>query len=147
MNIEIKKNLTNVTELLDALWEGGYDTAKELIDNGYEGTLYNLIEWRFPNGGEIGEVNDFLWFTDDQTWVNFGVSYYLEMNFPENTPMSLEKMLEKLEDNCVYAEFFDGEQEEEQKEYDLVSIENKQLVTTCNISYNKVTNEYTLNFE
>ena len=147
MNIEIKKNLTNVTELLDELWEGGYDTAKGIIDNGDEDVLYDLIESRFPNGGTIQDVNDLLWFTEDQEWIDMGVSYYLEMNFPENTPMSLEKMVNKLENNGVFAQFFDGEQEEEQEEYDLVSIENKQLVTTCNISYNKVTNEYTLNFE
>ena len=150
MRIKITKELTNTTELLENLWSGGLETAKGIISNGDEKELITYIEECFEWCGSDGDLNDLIWFTENEVWVKFGVSYYFKMDFPENVPMNFEKLMEKLWEGYVYIEEFEEAEEEDKEDFiesfDIFSSENNRYVCSCNIEYNRCTNKYTLNF-
>ena len=54
-------------------WSGAVDTKNKIIEEGKAEAFNSLVEDIFPDGCTETEMNDFLWFDDDQIFDMLGI--------------------------------------------------------------------------
>ena len=55
-------------------WRGAVDTKNRIIEEGKAEAFNSLVEDIFPDGCTETEMNDFLWFDDEQIFEWLGIS-------------------------------------------------------------------------
>lgn len=55
-------------------WSGAVDTKEKIIDAEKAEEFEALVEELFPNGIDVTELNDFLWFDDDYILEILGIT-------------------------------------------------------------------------
>lgn len=59
-------------------WSGATNTKNKIINEGLEEEFEELIKEAYPNGINVTELNDLLWFDDDWIYECLGIETELE---------------------------------------------------------------------
>lgn len=54
-------------------WSGAHPTVKKIIDNNKQEDFEQLVEELFPDGLSETQLNDYLWFNDEQIFADLGI--------------------------------------------------------------------------
>lgn len=95
-------------------WSGGRDTLNRIINLGKCDELENTLDELYPNGMSAGELNDLLWFEEEQICEWLGIRTY------DTIKKELEETQEEID--CLQSDYESDIEDEELTEEEIQDI-------------------------
>jgi len=146
MEIKVTSTIRSKEELLNTLWDGGYDVAKKIIDNGEKEGLLSFIKDNFKKGDSKTKLNSLIWFASDKTWANYGIPCFFKNDWIKKDRY-FKELIKDLNKDYVSAEIEkpDNRTKSYKKTIDIYSLENNMYMFNCEIEYISKTKKFRLN--